>query len=423
MRIALTSEGTRGDIYPLLTLAERFRERGHATLLCASPDFAADAAERRIEFHPIGLSVRAFMREHADAVARGGFALLRSIRKYLTCALTDQFEQLPAAARGADLIIGAGVQAAAASTAELYGIPYRYLICCPSLLPSPEHPPVFTSRARSTPWLNRRLWSLSRIAFNLGMRPALNRQRRAIGLPAVSDLLDHLLSARPVVAADPPLAALPSRCPLPFDQIPCLHAFDPHPLPAKLEAFLDSGPAPIYLGFGSMTDPAPAATTRILLDAIAKVGCRALISEGWAALGTGALPEGVMRLGPVSHPALFQRVAAVVHHGGAGTTTTAARAGVPQILVPHLLDQHYWARRVQQLGLGGPPIRRSRLSADRLADAIAATLENDFVAERARDLGRHLRAGLGADPTAAFLACQSYPGTAQRTNIRAVLAR
>jgi hypothetical protein len=40
-----------------------------------------------------------------------------------------------------------------------------------------------------------------------------------------------------------------------------------------------------------MTDPAPAATTRILLDAIEKVGCRALISEGWAALGAGPFPK------------------------------------------------------------------------------------------------------------------------------------
>jgi vancomycin aglycone glucosyltransferase len=411
LRIALTSEGTRGDIEPLLELAERFRERGHEAFLCASPDFAKDAAARQLEFHAIGSSIREFMTEHAESLARGGVALLRSTRKYLATTLAAQFEQLPEAIRGADLIIGAGVQAAAASTAELFGIPYRYVAYCPSLLPSPEHPPVFLPLSRSTPWLNRRLWSLSRIAFNLGMRPALNRQRRALGLPPVSDLLDHLLSARPVIAADPLLVTLPSHCALPFDQIPCLHAFDPHPLPAKLEAFLDSGPPPVYLGFGSMTDPDPAATTRILLDAVSKAGCRALISEGWAGLGAGAFPEGVMQLGTVSHPALFRRVAAVVHHGGAGTTTTAARAGVPQILVPHVLDQHYWAQRVQRLGIGAPPIRLSRLTADLLGDTIAATLDNELIAEHAQELGGRLREGLGADPTAAFLAHEGASGS------------
>jgi len=404
VRIALTSEGTRGDIDPLFALAERFRERGHEALVCASPDFAEAAAARQLEFHAVGRSVREFMHEHAGAVARGGVALLRSIRKYLATALADQFAQLPEAVRGADLIIGAGVQAAAASTAELYGLPYRYVVYCPNLLPSPEHPPVFFPRPRSTPWFNRRLWSLSRIAFNLGLRPALNRHRSALGLPPVSDLLDHLLSARPVVAVDPLLGALPAHCALPFDSIPCLHPFDSAPLPAKLEAFLDSGARPVYFGFGSMTDPDPATTTRILLDVISRTGCRALISGGWAALGAGALPEGVMRVGVVSHPALFPRVAAVVHHGGAGTTTTAARAGVPQVLVPHLLDQHYWAQRVQQLGIGAPPIRRGRLTPALLADTLGATLENELVAERAERLGARLRASLGSDPTAVFLA-------------------
>ena len=403
MRIALTSEGTRGDIDPLLSLAERFRERGHQAFLCASPDFEKDAAARQLEFHAVGRSVREFMDEHAEAVARGGVALLRSIRKYLAIMLADQFAQLPEAARGADLIIGAGVQAAAASTAEIYSLPYRYVVYCPTLLPSPEHPPVFFPLPRSTPWLNRRLWGLARIAFNRGMRPALNRHRSAMGLAPVSDLLDHLLSTRPVVAADALLSAPPSRCALPFDHIPCLHPFEANPLPAKLAAFLDSGSPPVYIGFGSMTDPDPATTTRILLDAVSKAGSRALISEGWAELGGGALPEGVMQVGTVSHPALFQRVAAVGHHGGAGTTTTAARAGVPQILVPHLLDQHYWAQRVQLLGIGAPPVRRSRLKAGLLADTITATLENELVAERARLLGTRLRKSIGADPTAAFL--------------------
>ena len=182
MRIALTSEGTRGDIDPLLSLAERFRERGHEAFLCASPDFANAAAARQLEFHAIGRSVREFMGEQAKAVSRGGVALLLSIRKYLAATLADQFEQLPKAALGADLIIGSGVQAAAASTAEIYGIPYRYVVYCPTLLPSPEHPPVFFPLPRSTPWLNRRLWNLARIGFNRGMRPALNRHRSAMGL-------------------------------------------------------------------------------------------------------------------------------------------------------------------------------------------------------------------------------------------------
>jgi UDP:flavonoid glycosyltransferase YjiC (YdhE family) len=141
-----------------------------------------------------------------------------------------------------------------------------------------------------------------------------------------------------------------------------------------------------------MTDPDPAATTEGLIDAIAASGCRALISRGWAELGGEALPEHVMAIGAVAHARLFPRVEAVVHHGGAGTTHTAARAGVPQIVVPHVLDQFYFARRVHELGVGPPAIRRRRLSAARLAETVRATLDNELLADRARELGRQLAA-------------------------------
>jgi sterol 3beta-glucosyltransferase len=87
-----------------------------------------------------------------------------------------------------------------------------------------------------------------------------------------------------------------------------------------------------------------------------------------------------------------------VHHGGAGTTTTAARAGAPQILVPHVLDQFHWGRRIARLGLGPPALPRRGLSAERLAQAIASVRDNDVVAERAADLGRRLRDALRARP-------------------------
>ena len=60
-------------------------------------------------------------------------------------------------------------------------------------------------------------------------------------------------------------------------------------------------------------------------------------------------------------------MAAVVHHGGAGTTTTAARAGAPQVVVPQIGDQPYWAGRVADLGIGaahdGPTPTTESLSA------------------------------------------------------------
>jgi vancomycin aglycone glucosyltransferase len=221
-------------------------------------------------------------------------------------------------------------------------------------------------------------------------RRTVNGYRDRLGLPPVADVVRHALSRRPLVAVDRTLAAVPGDCPIANDQIRCLHPFDDEPLPVDVERFLDAGPAPVYFGFGSMTDPNPARTTARLLAAVERIGCRAIISRGWAGLGEGPLPDGVLATGPLAHASLFRRVAVVVHHGGAGTTHTASRAGVPQVVVPHVMDQFYYARRVQSLGVAPPPIARAKLSVARLAATVRDTLEDQRLGERAADLARRL---------------------------------
>ena len=90
----------------------------------------------------------------------------------------------------------------------------------------------------------------------------------------------------------------------------------------------------------------------------------------------------------------------VVHHGGAGTTTTAARAGTPQILVPHGVDQYYWAARAQAVGVAPPPLPRRGLDADRLAGALRAVLDNELLANHASALGERIRAEVPEVPDA-----------------------
>jgi vancomycin aglycone glucosyltransferase len=239
--------------------------------------------------------------------------------------------------------------------------------------------------------------------MNAVARRDLSWRRAVLGLAPIQDVISHTLSPRPVVAVDRPLAPVPPDCAGDVTQIRCLHPLDGEPLPPKLESFLEQGEAPVYLGFGSMPDPDPVSTTRQLLEAIERIGCRALISKGWAGLGDGPLPDGVMAIDPVCHARLFPRCAAIVHHGGAGTTHLAARSGVPQILVPHVLDQFYFARRVLDLGIGPPALGRRRLAVPMLVDTIRATLDNELLAERAADLAQELRALGAVEPDLAAL--------------------
>ncbi len=412
MRIALAVEGTRGDVYPMLALGSAFLARGHEVLICATPDFESEVRAHDLEFVPVGHNVHEFLAGQAAAVARGGRAALREATRWLRGSIESQLRALPSATQGADLILGAGLQIGARSAAELHGVPYRYVMYCPGLLPSADHPPMMLPVPSLPRWINWLGWWLAIACLDRWFRSAINRERARLGLCSVGSVYHHLASDRPVLAADPELAPLPADCPIPVDRIGCLHPTEGTPLPAKLESFLEAGPPPVYLGFGSMTDPDPRATTGSILEAIERSGCRAILSRGWSGLGDGALPEGVFATGSVSHAALFPRVAAVVHHGGAGTTTTAARAGVPQIVVPHMADQFYWAQQVARLGLGPRAIPRRRFGAESLLATLSTTLDNEFLIERASALAARLRTHSlrDSDPTTLFLEGQDPRG-------------
>jgi UDP:flavonoid glycosyltransferase YjiC (YdhE family) len=392
MKFALIVEGTRGDVYPLLRLGASLVAEGHGVRLCAPPDFEQVAIAHGLEFWSLGVNVREFMDGAAAALHGGGLSMIREMDRFARVSIVNQFRLLPIVAAGMDRVIAAGTITGAASAAELHDIPYQYVAYTPALLQSAQHGPAFFPFQLRSRWVNRLLWGFVKAAIRLGVGRQINTQRRMLGLAPVSDAMRHVSSERPVVAVDRPLASVPDDHPFEYDQIRCLHPLGGERLPAKLQSFLDAGRRPVYLGFGSMPDPKPVETTQRLLAAIERIGCRALISRGWAGLGAASLPEGVMVIDPVAHQTLFPQLAAVVHHGGAGTTHSAARAGVPQIVIPHVLDQFYFARRVEDLGVGPPALFRRKLNVENLTELLRTTLENEFVARRAQELGEELAA-------------------------------
>ena len=172
--------------------------------------------------------------------------------------------------------------------------------------------------------------------------------------------------------------------------------------PPELAAFLDDGPAPVCIGFGSMTYDRTE-LLRIVEKAVAQTGQRALLLTGWGGLRPPDLPRHIFAVDWVPLNWLFPRMAAVVHHGGAGTTAEGLRAGVPTIVVPFFYDQFIWGRCVFERGVGPQPIPRKHLDADTLAAAIRiATTDRDMRC-RATKLGERLRSENGvAQAVAAF---------------------
>jgi len=416
LRVLLSTIGSRGDVQPLVALAWHLNAIGHEARLCVPPDFREWIESLGIPVTPIGPEVRQFAASRPVPDQR---------RKMAEATVATQFEAITAAAPGCDIIVAASaLQVAARSVAEKMGIPYVFAAYTPILLPSPHHPPPplppLPGEAPPPSNDNRNLWARNAARFHDLFGAALNAHRASLGLPPVSDAQSHMITDRPWLAADPTLGPWPDPPESGVFQTGAWILPDQRRLSRDLDAFIDSakgraGPPPaygngtpltnsgagrpvlrefieerdppIYFGFGSTRAPQDAG--QIMLQAARALGRRAIVSRGWFEASLVENQADCLSIGEVNVHALFPRVAVVVHHGGAGTTTAAALAGAPQVVIPNHYDQHYWAQRIDTLGIGAAHASGAP-TVDSLASALDYALQPE-VAARARAIAAKLR--------------------------------
>lgn len=178
-------------------------------------------------------------------------------------------------------------------------------------------------------------------------------------------------------------------------------AFKP---PETLVEFLEAGPEPIYIGFGSIVVDDPDRFTAIIFEAVVKAGVRALVSKGWGGLGAGDVPPNVYLLDNSPHDWIFPRVSAVIHHGGAGTTAIGLKCGRPTMIVPFFGDQPFWAERIAKANAGYyEPVPYKRLTVDKLVDGIRVLLSPEI-----RKNAQKLAEGIAREGDGARNAVESF---------------
>jgi UDP:flavonoid glycosyltransferase YjiC (YdhE family) len=236
--------------------------------------------------------------------------------------------------------------------------------------------------------------------------PATNRWRKQrLGLPPWRSY-QHMYGAARATGTPWLFGYSPSVLPKPPDWEDYHHVtgywfLDPPAAwqpPPELLRFLDAGPPPVYVGFGSIVGMDPQHVTGLVQQALAQTGQRGVLLTGWGGLTRETAPDNLCFVDEVPHAWLFPRMAAVIHHGGAGTTGAALRAGVPSLLTPLVGDQHTWAAHVDRLGVGPRVGGLRQLTAEKLAGAIHSAITDAGLRARAAALGEKIRAedGVGA---------------------------
>jgi UDP:flavonoid glycosyltransferase YjiC (YdhE family) len=348
------------------------------------------------------VSTEAIANEMHDLLEAGNFlkimtAMGDSARRVAVQVAANGLE----ACEGSDVIVsGLGGLFVGQALAEKLGVPFVQAYLYP-FSPTREFPGVLTpvSQTPLTSWLNapshratqQMLWQTTRSADAavrvevLGLKPST-----FWGPFAALGGMDHLS----LYGYSEHVIPMPRDWPS-HNLVTGYWFLDPSEEwrpPAELVAFLETGPPPVYVGFGSMGSKNPEATADLVLESLQRTGQRGVLSSGWGGLTKSDLPGSVCMVGSIPHAWLFPRMTAIVHHGGAGTTAAALSAGAPSIVTPVMGDQSFWARRVSDLGVGPKSVVRRKLTVERLTKAIETAVSDDAMRARASSLGEQIRA-------------------------------
>lgn len=405
MNIFINTVGTRGDVQPYVALGKGLKAAGHDVTICTSASFEPFITEHGLNY---GYMTDEFMKlinsdAGRDAMENtnnlwGGINTYRKLMKEAGTLQRLMLEDSWEAARKAnpDLIIYHPKAFGGPHFAEKLGVPIIMAVLLPIYVPTAEFPNMTLPQLNLGSWYNTMSYKLLLGLTSLGVGRYVKAWRAAHGLPAPSHDMLHTSTG---------------------ESIPALHGYSQHVSPrpndwpedayvtgywflerheawqpsAGLEAFLDAGDPPVYVGFGSMAGRDPRRVTQIVIGALQQANVRGIIATGWGGLATDDLPESIYKIDNAPHDWLFPRVSAVVHHGGAGTTAAGLRAGRPTVICPFIVDQPFWGRRVKALGVGSAPIPYKKMTVENLAAALREVTTDESIRRNAEALGEKIR--------------------------------
>lgn len=401
MRIAIVCHDTRGGIQPYLGLGIGLKSAGYDVVIVAPKGYLRFVESTGLACRGLAGDVQAYMNspEVAEAMERGFWATHKlSMSKFSEMACETARDCLKACA-DADIIIGGfGGMIIGESVAEKLGVPFVQAHLQP-LATTAEYPGILSLKwLRGLGIANRLSHAVTKEVFWQLSRSAVNTARREVlGLPP-----SRFWSNAGVIRKPGEIIMYgysPSLLPRPKDWQTGQHitgywfldddaGWSP---PEDLTKFIEAGPPPIAIGFGSMISRDAEATTRLALKAAEASGQRVVLIAGWGGLSKADLPDSAYLIESIPHSWLFPRCSLAVHHGGAGTTGAALRAGIPSVIVPFGADQPFWGWLLSSKHLGTNAGARKHLTHTKLAQAISTTLSNKSILERTSEIGRKIR--------------------------------
>ncbi len=358
MRILIQTFGSAGDVHPYVGLGRALKERGHDVLLFANSLFAESVQAAGLTYVECGrVEDFAGLIENPDLWhPQKGVELI--MREGVAPSLAPAYDTLQEHVRdGETLLIASTLAMSAMVLHEVEAVPLVVAHLAPMAFPSAHRMPRFVGiRVPGwTPQLVKRglNWVIARLSDRM-LAPQLNAFRARFGLVPERDLLNKWLHRGDLCLGmfpdwfGPPQPDWPD---VTLTGFPLYDEGEHEPLDADLDAWLGAGEPPIVFTAGS-ANVFGAGFYRHSVAAAQALGRRAVLVTRNAAVLPDPLPEHARHVEYAPFTLLFERAAAVVHHGGVGTTAKCIAAGVPHVAAYMGFDQADNASRMEDLGVG-----------------------------------------------------------------------
>lgn len=309
MNVLILIVGSRGDVQPFIPLAHSLKAYGHRVRLATHKCFREFVTTQGLEFFPLGGDPKELM---AYMVKTGGRLLPNSIKEikedvpakramiaeimhstWLAATTNEPSCQLPVFV--ADAMISNPPTYGHIHVAEALCVPLHMFFTMPwSPTRAFPHPLANLDNNKGPSNMNYLSFQVVDQLMWMGLSDLVNNFRETIGLDPIlmGESGANVLSRHLV-----PFAYMwsPSLIPKPrdwgttidvvgFSFLPGSGAGNWKPSPELLQ-FLEAGPPPIFVGFGSCVIPNPELTTQLIFDAARLAGVRVIVQRGWSNLG------------------------------------------------------------------------------------------------------------------------------------------
>ncbi|CAN5616754.1 glycosyltransferase [soil metagenome] len=401
-RITILTVGSKGDVEPCVALGSGLRDAGCDVKIASHSTFEGLIEGRGFTFSPLSVDPRSIV----ESLARSGQSatgIMKGFKRVVEPALYTAAGEAAEAAKDADGLLVSSAAFFGYDVADARNILAAGLAMAPLIAPTSHFPNALMpadigfseSSLRSLGALYNRtthfaagqlLWqpfrkTINRIRaelFSLPPHPFLG----PLLSPNSNDRLQLYGWSKELLPEPPDWGGhrkVSGYCFLNSEG-----SWEP---PKELTKFLENGPAPVCMGFGSSHIENATQIADVFARTLDGMGQRGILLGGWGELRGENPHRNILEMDEAPYDWLLPRTRGFVHHGSTGATHAALRAKIPSVTVPSYGDQLLWGHLLSRSGAAPAPIHRRKLSADNLSRAVSKIIVDPRLRNNAERLG------------------------------------